>query len=99
MFDMGTESVGLCCGVMDLKAGHTEFGFRVVSVEGGELADAVELAMSGDGLAVFVEDLDELLRDTGPDLLVHIDKGDGVEVFVHLNMAIGVDLSDGELSR
>ncbi len=36
--------------------------------------------MNGDGLAVFVKNLDELLGATNPDLLVHIDEGYRVEV-------------------
>ena len=58
--------------------------------------------MNGDGLAVFVEDLDELLGATGatnPNLLVHIDERNRIEVFVHLDVAIGVNLGVAPLAE
>ena len=55
--------------------------------------------MNGDGLAVFVKNLDELLGATNPDLLVHIDEGNRIEVFVHLDVAIGVNLGVAPLAE
>ena len=55
--------------------------------------------MNGYGLAVFVEDLDELLGATNPNLLVHIDERNRVEVFIHLDVAIGVNLGVTKLAE
>ncbi len=99
LFDVRTESLGLFLGVMDFKPGHTELGFGVVSVGGGELTRSTKPSMNGNGLAIFVKDLDELLGATSPDLLAHIDEGTRIEVFVHLDVAIGVNLSVAPLAE
>ena len=99
MLDVGTEPLGLFLGVMDLEPGHAEFGFGVVSVGGGELTGSTESSMNGYGLAVFVKNLDELLGATNPNLLVHIDERNRIEVFVHLDVAIGVNLGVAPLAE
>ena len=55
--------------------------------------------MNGYGLAVFVKNLDELLGATNLKLLVHIDERNRIEVFVHLDMAIGVNLGVTKLAE
>ena len=55
--------------------------------------------MNGYGLAVFVKNLDELLGATNPNLLVHIDERNRIEVFVHRDMAIGVNLGVTKLAE
>ena len=47
--------------------------------------------MSGKGLAVLTEDFHDFLRESDPDFLAGVDKRDRVEIFLHLDMAIGMD--------
>ena len=75
---------------MDLEARHTEFFLRIVGIEGGELADAPQSAMCGNRLAVFRESDSELLTD--------IDKRHRIEVFLHLDMAVGMDFGPAPLA-
>src|SRR3990167_1592537 len=96
---MTTEPSGLFLGVMDLKARHAEFSLRVVGVEGGEFSNPAKSPMSGDGLAVFVEDLDHLLGHAYPNHLAHVDKGNRVEVFLHLDMTVRMDLGRAPLTE
>jgi hypothetical protein len=77
--------------VTDFEAGHAELSFGIMEVIGGELADPLQSCVGGQGLAVLTEDLHDLFRQPDPDLLADIDKGDGVEVFFHLDMTIGMD--------
>ena len=82
--------LGSCFGVMDLEARHTEFFLRIVGIEGGELAEAPQSAMCGNRLAVFRESDSELLTDT--------DKRHRIEVFLHLDMAVGMDFGPAPLA-
>lgn len=70
-----------------------------MGVEGEELPDAGQFPMSDDGLAVFVEHLDHLLCGSHPDCLAHVNKGDRVEVLLHLDMTIGIDFSRAPLTE
>ena len=99
LLHMRAELSSLFFGVMDLKERHAELGLRIMGVEGGELPDAGQFPMSSIELAVFVEHLDHLLRGSHPDCLAHVDKGDRVEVFLHLDMTIGMDFSRAPLTE
>src|ERR1700754_1024502 len=90
---MDAQLFGLFFGVMDLEARHAEFFLGVMGIVGGELADAGKAAMSRDGLAVLTKDFHHLFSEPDSDVLTDIDKGNRIEVFLHLDMTIGMDFS------
>src|ERR671911_3241459 len=90
--------LGLGFGVMDLEARHTEFFRGIVGIEGGELADACQSAMCGNRLAVLTTDLHHLLAKPHSEFLTDIDKGDRIEVFLHLDMTVGMDFGPAPLA-
>ena len=47
--------------------------------------------MSGKGLAVLTKDFHHLIGEPDSELLTDIDKGNRIEVFLHLDMTIGMD--------
>lgn len=96
---MGAQSSGLFLGVTDFKASHTQFGLRLMGVKGRELTNTHKFPMSRYGLAVFIEDLDHFLCHPYPDPLTHVDKGDGVEVLLYLNMTVGMDFGRTPLTN
>src|SRR6266545_2490913 len=96
---MGTEPGGLLLGVMDFKAGHTEFILGIVGIIGGELSDTGKSAMSGNGLAVLTKNFYDFFTQAHPDFLADVDVGDRVEVFLHLDMAVGMDFSRAPLAH
>src|SRR5437660_5992009 len=70
---------------MDLEARHTEFFLGIVRIEGGEFADAGQAAVSGNRLAVLTKDFHHLLGEPHSEFLTDIDKGNRIEVFLHLD--------------
>ena len=96
---MGAESLGLLFAMTDFKASHAELGLWIMGVESGEFTDALRSHMDGYRLAIFVEDLDELLCHAHPDFLAHVDKGDRVEVLLYLNVTIRMDLGRTPLAE
>src|SRR6266511_2818244 len=79
--------------MMDLEARHTEFFLGIVGIIGGEFPDAGKSAMSGDGQAVLTKHFHHLFSEPDSEFLTDIDKGNRIEVFLHLDMAIGMDLN------
>ena len=88
---MGAKLFGLFLGVTDFKTRHAQLGFGIMKVIGGELSDPHQSRVSGKGLAVLAKHFHHLLDEPDPDPLADVDKGDRVEVFLHLDMAVGMD--------
>ena len=89
--DNRAQLFGLVLGVADFEARHAELFFGIMEIVGGELPDAFKSCVSGKGLAVLAEDFHDFLSESDPDFLADVDKGDRVEVFLHLDMAVGMD--------
>ena len=54
--------------------------------------------MSGKGLAVLTKDFHHLVGAPDSDLLTDVDKGNRIEVFLHLDMTIGMDFGVAPLA-
>src|SRR5207253_10562129 len=83
---------------MDLEARHTELFLGIVRIEGGEFADAGQAAVSGNRLAVLTKDFHHLLGEPHSEFLTDIDKGNRIEVFLHLDMTVGMDFGPAPLA-
>ena len=84
--------------VTDFKARHAQLGFGIMEIIGGELSDPHQSGVSGKGLAVLTKHFHNFLGEPDPDPLADVDKGDRVEVFLHLDMAVGMDFSMAPLA-
>ena len=91
LLDVRAKLLGLLFGVMDLEARDAEFLLGIMAIVGGEFADAGYSAMGREGLAVLAKDFHQLVGEPDSDLLTDVDKGNRVEVFLHLDMTIGMD--------
>ena len=87
---MGAELFGLLLGVTDFKARHAQLGFGRMKVIGGEVSDPHQSRVNGKGLAVLTKHFHHFLGEPAPDPLADIDLGDRVEVFLHLDMLVGI---------
>ncbi len=93
LLDMGADLFGLLLGVTDFEARYAKLFFWIMEIIGGELSDAPKSWVRGKALAVLAEEFDDFLRESDPDYLADVNKGDRVEVFFHLDMAVGMDFS------
>src|SRR5205823_14250588 len=82
---------GLFLGVMDFKARHTEFVLGIVRIVGGELPEPRHSAMSRNRLAVLPKDFHQLVSEPDSNVLTYIHEGNRREVFLHLDVTIGMD--------
>src|SRR5512145_2872981 len=98
-FDIGAELFGLLLGVADFEARYAELFLWIMEIVGGELPDAPRSCVRGKALAVLTEDFDDFLGEPDPDFLSNVDKGDRVEVFLHLDMAVGMDFGLAPLAE
>src|ERR1700694_2163238 len=85
--------------MMDLEARHTEFFLGIVGIIGGELADAGKSPVGGNGLAVLAKHFHHLLGEPDSEFLTDLDKGNRIEVFLHLYVTIGMDFGPAPLAH
>ena len=54
--------------------------------------------MSGQGLAVLTKDFDHFFCEAHSDVLADIDEGNRIEIFLHLDVTIGMDFGCAPLA-
>ena len=69
-----------------------------MGIVGGEFTDSGQSAMGRDRLAVFAEDLHHFFAEPDSELLADVDKRYRVEVFLYLDMTIGMNLGAAPLA-
>ena len=99
LLDRSSEFLRLVLGVTDFETRHAEFVLGVMGIVGGELSDTGQSAMRRNRLAILAEDLHHLFGEPDSELLADIDKRYRVEVFLHLDMTIGMDFGAAPLAQ
>src|SRR4051812_44622911 len=97
--NIGAEDFRLLLSVADFEPSDGELGLRIMKIIGRELANAAQSQVSGQRKSVLTENFHHFVGESHTELLADVDERNRVEVFLHLNMTIGVDLRRAPLTH